>query len=460
MKIVILGGVAAGAKAAAKARRMLPEAQIDLYTDDTHISYSACGLPYYVEGNFEDYKLLLVRSPEDFEKTGVHIHLQNRAAKILPNSKQVLIEDLVSKDAFLIGYDKLIIAIGARPFVPPIKNVNLKNVFTLRKIEDGIAIRDKAEKSQKAVIIGGGYIGIEMLEALVKQNVYVTLIEYAPTIMQTFDDDMSQLILEQLKYTCSNRFEILTSEMATEFSGDNDGVKSVRTGSGREIPVDFVVLCAGVVPNTEIAREAEIAIGETGAIKVNEKMETNIPDIYACGDCVEENLIITNTKIWLPLGTNANKEGRVAAINACGGDEKFYGVLGSAVTRCLSLTMSMTGLTVKKAGQLGIETISATVTKNDKVGYMPDVNNITIKLIAEKSTGKLLGCQGIGAGDADKRVNTVTSSLLAGLTVDEFYRNDLTYAPPFSPTIDPLLNAAQILLEKLNKNEEQNNKEV
>ena len=243
--------------------------------------------------------------------------------------------------------------------------------------------------------------------------------------------------------------------MATEFSGDNEWVKSVRTGSAREIPVDFVVLCAGVVPNTEIARDAEIAIGETGAIKVNERMETNIPDIFACGDCVEENLLITNTKIWLPLGTNANKEGRVAAINACGGDEKFYGVLGSAVTRCLSLTMSMTGLTVKNAEQLGIETISTTVTKNDKVGYMPDVNNITIKLIADKSTGKLLGCQGIGAGDADKRVNTVTSSLLAGLTVDEFYRNDLTYAPPFSPTIDPLLNAAQILLEKLNKTEEQ-----
>lgn len=455
MKIVILGGVAAGAKAAAKARRMLPDAQIDLYTDDTHISYSACGLPYYVEGNFEDYKLLLVRSPEDFEKTGVHIHLQNRAAKILPNSKQVLIEDLVSKKAFLVCYDKLIIAIGARPIVPPIKNVNLKNVFTIRKIEDGIAIREMAEKSQNAAIIGGGYIGIEMLEALVKQNVYVTLIEYAPTIMQTFDEDMSHLILEQLKFTCGNRFEILTSEMATEFSGDNEGVKSVRTGSGREIPVDFVVLCAGVVPNTEIARDAEIAIGETGAIKVNERMETNIPDIFACGDCVEENLLITNTKIWLPLGTNANKEGRVAAINACGGDEKFYGVLGSAVTRCLSLTMSMTGLTVKKAEQLGIETISTTVTKNDKVGYMPDVNNITIKLIADKSTGKLLGCQGIGAGDADKRVNTVTSSLLAGLTVDEFYRNDLTYAPPFSPTIDPLLNAAQILLEKLNKTEEQ-----
>lgn len=452
MKIVILGGVAAGAKAAAKARRLLPDAQINLYTDDTHISYSACGLPYYIEGNFEDYRLLLVRSPEEFEKSGVHIHLQSRAIKILPNSKQVLIQSLESHDAYLVDYDKLIIAIGANPVIPPIKNVNLDNVFTVRKIEDGINIRNKAENSKNAVIIGGGYIGIEMLEALVKQNLQVTLIEYSPTIMQTFDDDMSHLIYEQLNYISEGRFSILTSEIATEFSGDNEGVKSVRTGSGKEFPADLVILCAGVRPNTALAVEAGIEIGVTGAIKVNERMETNIKDIYACGDCVEENLLITNTKMWLPLGTNANKEGRTAAINACGGDEKFMGVLGSAVTRCLSLTMSMTGIGVKAAEQLGIETVFAKVSKDDKVGYMPDVNNITLKLIAEKNTGKLLGCQGVGAGDADKRVNTVTTALLAGLTVEEFYRNDLTYAPPFSPTIDPLLNAAQILKSKLSKN--------
>ncbi len=452
MKIVILGGVAAGAKAAAKARRLLPDAQINLYTDDTHISYSACGLPYYIEGNFEDYRLLLVRSPEEFEKSGVHIHLQSRAIKILPNSKQVLIQSLESHDAYLVDYDKLIIAIGATPVIPPIKNVNLDNVFTVRKIEDGINIRNKAENSKNAVIIGGGYIGIEMLEALVKQNLQVTLIEYSPTIMQTFDDDMSHLIYEQLNYISEGRFSILTSEIATEFSGDNEGVKSVRTGSGKEFPADLVILCAGVRPNTALAVEAGIEIGVTGAIKVNERMETNIKDIYACGDCVEENLLITNTKMWLPLGTNANKEGRTAAINACGGDEKFMGVLGSAVTRCLSLTMSMTGIGVKAAEQLGIETVFAKVSKDDKVGYMPDVNNITLKLIAEKNTGKLLGCQGVGAGDADKRVNTVTTALLAGLTVEEFYRNDLTYAPPFSPTIDPLLNAAQILKSKLSKN--------
>ena len=449
MKIVILGGVAAGAKAAAKARRMLPEAQIDLYTDDTHISYSACGLPYYIEGNFDNYEMLLVRSPEDFEKENVHIHLKHRAVKILPDTKQVLVESLGKNKAFLVDYDKLIVAVGARPVIPQIRNVNLNNVFTVRKVEDGIAIRSKAENSKKAVIIGGGYIGIEMLEALVRQNVSVTLIEYAPTIMQNFDDDMSNLILEQLRETSSGRFEILTSEMATEFSGDKEGVKLVRTGSGNEIEVDFVVICAGVKPNIEIAKDAGILLGETGAIKVNEKMETSIKDIYACGDCVEENLIITNTKIWLPLGANANKEGRIAAINACGGEEKFEGVLGSSVTRCLSLSMSMTGLTEKKAASLGVETVSVTVTKTDKVGYMPDVNNITLKLVADKNTGKLLGCQGVGAGDADKRVNTVTSALLAGLTAEEFFKNDLTYAPPFSPTIDPLLNAAQLLVEKL-----------
>lgn len=449
MKIVILGGVAAGAKAAAKARRMLTDAQIDLYTDDTHISYSACGLPYYIEGNFADYRMLLVRSPEEFEQVGVHIHLQNRAQKILPQTKQVLIEDLQNKKAFLVDYDKLIIAVGARPIIPQIKNINLRNIFTLRKIEDGIAIRQMAEHSKRAVIIGGGYIGIELLEAFVRQNVYVTLIENSPTIMQTFDEDMSELILQQLKIIGDGKFEVLTSEIVTEFSGDMDGVKSVRTGSGKQFDVDFVVICAGAKPNIELAKDADIHIGETGAIKVDENMRTNIEDIYACGDCVEETLLITDTKIWLPLGTNANKEGRVAAINACGGNESFHGVLGSTVTRCLSLTMSMTGLSEKKAKLLGIDTVSVSVTKNDKVGYMPDVNNITLKLIADKNTGKLLGCQGIGDGDADKRVNTVTSALLAGLSVQEFFKNDLTYSPPFSPTIDPLLNAAQILLSKL-----------
>ncbi len=451
MKIVILGGVAAGAKAAAKARRELPEAEINLYTDDTHISYSACGLPYYIEGNFEDYQLLLVRSPEDFEEKNVHIHLRNRAVKIIPESKQVLIQDLNTQRAFLVDYDKLIIAIGARPVIPHIKNVNLPNVFTLRKIEDGIAIKEKALKSKRATIVGAGYIGMEVLEALVRQNLFVTVIEYAPYVMTIFDEDMSKLIEEQLNSINDGRFEILTSEIVTELSGDADGVKSVRTGTGKEFETDFVVLCAGVTPNVEIVKDAGIELGITGAIKVNERMETSIKDIYACGDCVEEHLVISDSKIWMPLGSNANKEGRTAAINACGGFDKFHGVLGSAVTRCLNLTMSMTGLTEKKATTLGYKPVSVTVTKNDKVGYMPNVNNITLKLIADYDTGLILGAQAVGAGDADKRINSLTAALLSKMTVDEFYKNDLTYAPPYSPTIDPLLNAAQILMGKIKK---------
>ena len=449
MKIVILGGVAAGAKAAAKSRRLLPDAEINLYTDDNYISYSSCGLPYYIEGNFEDYRQLLVRSPEEFEDMGVHVHLRCKATKILPKFKQVLIENKDKNTAELVSYDRLIIATGASPVIPPIKNVNLKNIFTLRKIEDGIAIKEIALKSKKVVIVGGGYIGLELLEAFVRQNLHVVLFEHDSKLMKRFDDDISDIIYEQLLAASDGRYEIYTSEAVVEFSGDLSGVKSVKTSLGKEVETDFVVLASGVKPNSEIAKDAGIEVGVNDAIKVNNKMQTNFEDIYACGDCCEDNFMISNTPGWFPLGSTANKEGRTAAINAGGGEDIFKGVLGSAVSRCLLFTMSMTGLSVKDAEKLGYSPISVTVTKNDKVGFMPDVNNITLKLVADKKSGLLLGCQAVGTGDADKRVNTVTTALLGRLTVKEFYNNDITYAPPYSPTIDPLLNAAQILSSKI-----------
>ena len=449
MKIVILGGVAAGAKAAAKSRRLLPDAEINLYTDDNYISYSSCGLPYYIEGNFEDYRQLLVRSPEEFEDMGVHVHLRCKATKILPKFKQVLIENKDKNIAELVSYDRLIIATGASPVIPPIKNVNLKNIFTLRKIEDGIAIKEIALKSKKVVIVGGGYIGLELLEAFVRQNLHVVLFEHDSKLMKRFDDDISDIIYEQLIAVSDGRYEIYTSEAVVEFSGDLSGVKSVKTSLGKEFETDFVVLASGVKPNSEIAKDAGIEVGVNDAIKVNNKMQTNFEDIYACGDCCEDNFMISNTPGWFPLGSTANKEGRTAAINAGGGEDIFKGVLGSAVSRCLLFTMSMTGLSVKDAEKLGYSPISVTVTKNDKVGFMPDVNNITLKLVADKKSGLLLGCQAVGTGDADKRVNTVTTALLGRLTVKEFYNNDITYAPPYSPTIDPLLNAAQILSSKI-----------
>ena len=371
MRIIIIGGVAAGAKAAAKSRRLLSDAEIELYTDDTHISYSSCGLPYYIEGNFEDYQQLLVRSPEDFEKQGIKVFLRHKVTKIMPKYNQILVEDLNSNNAKLVDYDKLIIATGARPYIPNIANVNLKNVFTLRKIEDGIAIKNKVLDSQKAVIIGGGYIGIELLEAFVRQNLHVVMLEHNKFIMKHFDEDMSELILNQLQESAKGKFEILTSENVVELLGDENGVKKVKTDSGKEFEADLVTIASGVKPNSELAKEAEIELGAYNAIKVNDRMQTNFSNIYACGDCCEDHMIISDSKVWIPLGSTANKEGRTAAINACGGNDIFKGVLGSSVTRCLSLTMSMTGLTVKSAKDLGFQPVSVTVTKSKRLITYP-----------------------------------------------------------------------------------------
>lgn len=446
MKILIIGAVAAGAKAAAKSRRLLTDdSEITIYTEDTHVSYSACGIPYFIEGNFDNYEVLLVRSPEEFEASGVHVHLRHKVMKILPKSKQILVKNLETDEAILDNYDKLIIATGACPRMPNIKNNWYKNIFTVRNIEDAINIKNKLETTKRAVVLGGGYIGLEMLEALVKNNIFTTLIERNDTVMSTLDRDMSQCITEQLNLVRENKFELLLSENIVSFEGDEDGITSVIVSSGQQIECDMAIICVGVIPNVELAKDCGIEIGQTGAIKVDQHMETSIKDIYACGDCSENTYIITKTPAWVPLGSTANKEARCAAINACGGYDKFQGILGSAVTRCMKLSISMTGLTEKQAKEFGLDPVSVVVNKYDKVGFMPDAKNITIKLIADRNTGKLIGGQGIGCGDTDKRINTLTTALIAGLTVKEFSQNDLTYSPAFSTTIDPLLNAAQKL---------------
>ncbi|MDD3436227.1 MAG: FAD-dependent oxidoreductase [Candidatus Gastranaerophilales bacterium] len=448
-KIVIIGGVAAGTKAAAKSRRLKPDTQIDIYTDDTHVSYSACGLPFFIEGNFDDYNMLIARTVEEFEESNIHIHLLHRCTKILPDKKQIIVNDFEKKQEITVDYDKLVIATGARPFIPPIKNVNLKNVFTLRTLEDGINIKEKVLKSKNAVIVGGGYIGIELLEAFVKQGLKVKMIEFSPRIMPFFDDEISDIIKKHILERDGDNVKIINSDAVVELIGENE-VKGVKTKNGLEFDADLVIIATGVKPNVELAVDAGIELGETKAIKVNKKMQTNIEDIYAAGDCIEKNHIVSCTPVWVPLGSTANKEGRCAAINLCGEKDLFEGILGSAVTRYFGFTMSITGLTEKQALKLGYEPVSVVVTKSDKVGYMPEAKNITIKLIADKNSRKLLGAQGIGCGDADKRINTVAASLVCPMTVDDFFASDLTYAPPYSPSIDPLLTAAEKLIKKLN----------
>ncbi len=448
MNIVIIGGVAAGAKAAAKARRLLPDAKIDIYTEDTHVSYSSCGLPYYIQGNFNDYKKLIVRTPEEFAQQNVDVHLLNRVIKIIPKTQKILVKDLTNDVEFPVAYDKLVIATGAKPYIPDIKNVNMPNVYKVRTLEDGIAIKEAMQNARHVTIVGGGYIGIEMLESFVKNNIQTTLIEASSHVLSMLDSDIAELIIEYIKEESNDYAKLLTNDTVVSFEG-KDKVEEVITANGEHFATDMVIMCAGIRPTVDIAVEAGINLGKTGAIKVNSRMETNIENIYACGDCIEETNVITHRQVWLPLGTNANKEGRCAAVNLAGYTEDFEGVLGSTVTRYLNLTISTTGLTHKVAEEEGFDPVSIVVTKRDKAGYMPEVRNVTIKLTADKRTHKLLGGQAIGCGDADKRINTLSVGLLNGITVEEFLGADITYAPPFSTTIDPLLSATRLLIDKL-----------
>lgn len=448
MNIVIIGGVAAGAKAAAKARRLLPDAKIDIYTEDTHVSYSSCGLPYYIQGNFNDYKKLIVRTPEEFAQQNVDVHLLNRVIKIIPKIQKILVKDLTNNVEFPVVYDKLVIATGAKPYIPDIKNVNMPNVYKVRTLEDGIAIKEAMQNARHATIVGGGYIGIEMLESFVKNNIQTTLIEASSHVLSMLDSDIAELIIEYINEESNDYAKLLTNDTVVSFEG-KDKVEEVITANGEHFATDMVIMCAGIRPTVDIAVEAGINLGKTGAIKVNSRMETNIENIYACGDCIEETNVITHRQVWLPLGTNANKEGRCAAVNLAGYTEDFEGVLGSTVTRYLNLTISTTGLTHKVAEEEGFDPVSIVVTKRDKAGYMPEVRNVTIKLTADKRTHKLLGGQAIGCGDADKRINTLSVGLLNGITVEEFLGADITYAPPFSTTIDPLLSATRLLIDKL-----------
>ncbi len=448
MDIVIIGGVAAGAKAAAKIKRLLPDAKVSIYTDDTHVSYSSCGLPYYIEGNFSDYRALLVRSVEEFNAAGIDVFLETRVEKILIPQQQVLAVGKVGTR--LVNYDKLIIATGARPFIPNIKGINdFKNIFTLRKIEDGIKIRQKMLKSKHVVIIGSGFIGLELLEAFVKNGLDVVVIEKNNRIMSAFDEDMSDLIRKRLEAIPERKFRFYTGETVSEFIGTSYEVETVKTTSGKEFKTDLVILSAGIVPNSEIAQDAGIKIGNSKAIKVNKLMQTSAPNIYACGDCCEEHHLINGHSVLGPLGSTANKEGRCAAMNAAGIYTVFEGVLGSAVSRCLNTTMSMTGFTEKEAKSFGYTPVTAVVSKTDMVSYMPEAGEITLKVVADKVTGLLLGGQAIGSIGADKRINSLASALVGHLTVNEYKNSDFTYSPPYSPTIDPILDAMNILCSKL-----------
>ena len=446
MKVVIIGAVAAGSKCAAKLKRDNPDFEVEIYTEEDKVSYSACGLPYYIEGIVK-YDDLFVRSPKEFEKSGVKVYLKHKAVEITRSEKKIKI--LNKDNSFWVKYDKLVIATGASPVIPPIKNVNARNVYILRTPDDAQKIREEMIEAKTATIIGAGYIGIELLEAFVKNGLKVNLIEFAPQILPVFDEDISEIIQKHILKKDGKKVNIVTSDGVSEFVLENGVVKKVLTQKGKEFNTDFVVICAGVRPNSELARDAKLELGFKNTIKVNSLMQTSDPDIYAVGDCCEKTNIITNSPCWVPMGSIANKEGRVAALSLSGKNEPFEGILGSAVTKYFDFTIAMTGLTEKEAKQKCKNVFSSTITKDDIVGFMPNAKSITIKLVACKDNGRILGAQAIGCGDANKRINSIAALLQVKGSVYDLLNLDLPYAPPYSPTIDPLLSAAQIIFNKI-----------
>ncbi|MDN5303032.1 MAG: hypothetical protein PWQ60_2546 [Thermoanaerobacteraceae bacterium] len=448
-KLVVIGGVASGTKTAAKAIRENPDLEITVLTEEDYISYAGCGLPYYVGNVIKEKKHLTVMNPEKFKEKDITVLLHTRAEKIIPSQKVVKAKDLVTGEEKEFPYDKLVLATGAKPIVPPIPGIELKNVYTLRSVTDAFKIRDAMEKEgiKKAVVVGGGFIGLEVAENLTLQGVKVTLVELLDQILPNFDKEIALLAEKHLK---EKGVDIFTSEKAVSIQGE-DGKATALLTDKRKIDSDMVLLSIGVKPNTQLAADAGIELGFKGAIKVNENMETNIHDIYAVGDCAENINLVTGKPAWFPMGSTANKMGRVAALNLYpkGEKESLEGVLGTTVVKLFDINVAKTGLSERDAKNAGYNIITVIVPAHDRAHYYPGAKNIITKLIVDKATHRLLGAQIIGEGVVDKPIDIAATVITLRGTVEDMAKLDLAYAPPFSSAMSSTIVAANVARNKL-----------
>ncbi len=444
--IVIIGGTACGPKAAARALRCDPHAKITIIEQGPNLSTATCGLPYYISGVIKDEGPMVARPPQHFRDVlGMTVLNNTRATAIDRQKRTVTVTDLKTKQNSTITYDKLVLATGSAPVRPDWTGADLKGIFTLSDLPDANAIKQyvAAAKTGDAVIVGAGLIGLEMAEALATLGLKVTVLEALGwPLPQLLDEAMAAPIARHLE---SKGVTLRFGERVTGFDGDKDGrVASVITGGG-EVKTGLVLLALGVRPQVGLARAAGLKIGALSGIAVNEYLETSDPAIYAGGDCVEVFNIITRKPMLAPMGSTANKHGRIIGSNVTGGHLTFPGGLGTAICKVFDYNAGRTGLSAAQAGEAGFETLTALVPALEHAGYYPGAREITVRLVAEKDSGKLLGGQVVGTGDVAKRIDVLAAAISRGATVDDLADLDLAYAPPFNSALDPLHHAANII---------------
>jgi NADPH-dependent 2,4-dienoyl-CoA reductase/sulfur reductase-like enzyme/rhodanese-related sulfurtransferase len=449
IKVVIIGGVAAGPKAAAKAQRCDPDMEVVIYQEEGEISYSGCGLPYYVGGAIPERKKLLIKTAEQFGQDGIQVLKRHRVDHLDLEKRLVSGLNLDTGKPFADTYDRLVIATGSEVIRPKVPGLDLENVFQLHSVYDADALLPKVQSSgvRNVVVVGGGYIGLEMAEALTALGKKVTIVELASQIATLFDQDIAG-ILQQ--YLGKKGITVLTSEGLEALGGENGIVRRVQT-SKREIPAEAVLLSLGVRPRVDLARKAGLKIGKTGAIWVNEYMETNAPGVYAAGDCAETTHLVTGKNVWVPLGSTANKQGRTAGINLCGGRSVFPGVLGTAIFKVFDFNVAKTGLSMKEALREGFEPVQAIVRGYGRAHILPGGRESILTVVADKKSGRILGAQAMGEGPSDKFIDTVAMALQGRMTCAQLATADLAYSPPFSPALSPVIVAANVLLNKLER---------
>jgi NADPH-dependent 2,4-dienoyl-CoA reductase/sulfur reductase-like enzyme len=446
--LVVIGGVAAGMSAASSAKRAKPELHIVVLEKDAYISYGACSLPYYISDDVKDFHDLIALTPQVAEKErGIRVFTRHEALSIDKVAKKVRARDLETGKEVVFPYDKLVLATGGLPIVPDLPGIDLRNIFTIRTLGDGLAIKAFAdqERPKRAVIVGGGYIGMEMSESLRKRGMEVTVIEKMDRVLGTMDREILKTVEQKLT---AEGVRLYKETSVEGFEGKAAVVSRVVTDRGN-FDADLAVLAVGVRPNTALTDGAGIELGARGAIAVDEHLCTNVPNIYAAGDCAETLHLVTCKKVYIPLGTTANKQGRVAGENAAGLDNVFEGVVGSAVTKIFDLEVARTGLTTLEAENEGYEYISSTIQGWSRSRSYPAGKPITVTYVVEKGSGRLLGAQMVGQEGVAHRIDTLAAALYSRMTVEDVARLDLAYAPPFANVWDPILIAANVALKKL-----------